>query len=121
MKAGSFCNEVLGQKGLDAGGATLPEKGNQSGQLLGGPAWGHLTCQGASLPGPSVRGAGAAPPSVVPTRAAAARNTGRTVDSSHGRTCSAAVPLWANPSRLPSAGTSRPALRRQTHLERGSW
>lgn len=46
MKAGSFCNEVLGQKGLDAGGATLPEKGNQSGQLLGGPAWGHLTCQG---------------------------------------------------------------------------
>lgn len=46
MKAGSFCNEVLGQKGLDAGGATLPEKGNQSGQLSGVPRGGTSPARG---------------------------------------------------------------------------
>lgn len=68
MKAGSFCNEVLGQKGLDLWCGATPSQERQSERAaVGVLLWGHPTCQGL-LPGPSVRGAGAALPSVVPAR-----------------------------------------------------
>ena len=99
MKVGGFCKEGPGAE--RAGRRCLPEKGNQSRQLSGGPTWGHRGPHPgpgrvpwpAALSGPSVRGARAAPPSVVPAPAAAAPNTGRTGDASHADPAPLQVPL----------------------------
>ena len=126
VKVGGFCNEDPGAE--RAGRRCLPEKGNQSGQLSGVPRGGTeaLTPGRAGSPGlpPSLDHQSARPggPSVCGPCSSRSRTEYREDGGCQARRpCSAAGAPGPIPPGHPLPGSSRPALRSQTHLERGSW